>query len=530
MHKGQRLYSTTVGYYSHLEGARYISPIATGARFPQLVELHEAQHEYLALANCTDGLGRLFALVIDAGKEELSPRHKKDIERLFSVIYRHTVDVHEIVATYVSFLAFSWMNRQGVRDARLDLPPFYRNALQEAEAAFGPIDDARVGAHDGQLLLYCAEAAMNVPYPMNVIGFDKLDECIELVAANSPNARLRRILSRVSPMWQKGGILRRSSIFAGLRTDVDSGAFQLATFQRIREGFPDLQFITFHERPTLFREWVNQLSSHAELHGYKFLGDIRVLAHPEDTAVRRMTANISLPGLRTEDPLDLSLARLNYSPESLLEMRFVADLCAKDGCRLFCHVIAEVGKTGDSTPCYCFCFSTRPVGGRTLILRETQAVTASGFPPFVVKCSFQELTAALATVPKNAIILKIDERCGVGRAVELALTGNAVFLLAHDTTAWNLINLVRAAAETQRVILGRVRLQGDEFSVFLATFERDRVCLIAPITKSGTMYIERALGGVGNVVFPGSEDDVKAGMLVPWEVTRDIINTCFIWE
>ena len=66
---GPRLYATTAGYYSHTEGARYISPLVTGAQFPDLVELHESQHEYLALANATDGVARLFAGVVARSEE-----------------------------------------------------------------------------------------------------------------------------------------------------------------------------------------------------------------------------------------------------------------------------------------------------------------------------------------------------------------------------------------------------------------------------------------------------------------------------
>ena len=510
MRNEKKLYSTTVGYYSHGEGARYITPVATGARFLQLVELHESQHEYLALANSTDALGRLFGAVLEAGSDTLRRQHKEGIRQLLSVIHEHTVDVHETLATYVSFLAFKLFNPTHTREARGDLPPFYRNVLETAEAAFGAIDDPKVDVHDGLLALYSAIAAMNVIYPIDVVRFDALSECSELVRKHSPRTRFKTILSRVRPRWQSGGIFSRISIFADLPADAQTEQLHAAADQRIRAACPDIPFVAFREHPTMMREWMAGLAADASKQKYAFLANAKVEAHPEDTAIRRMTANISLPGLPTEFPLDLSLVKLNYTPCSLDEFTRVANTCSVKDHWLFCHVITEPGEEGSVA---CFCFDVRIDRG-----------PCSG--PFVVRCSLQELLASLAMIPRGTVILKIDEREEINYAIELARTGSPVFLLAHDARAWNLVRLIRRAADTQKVTLGRMRIKGDEFSVLLATFERDRVCLVAPTTMQGTFLIGDELKDTRNMVFPQNENELKRSLPASWEAITCLTASC----
>src|SRR6267378_3508280 len=124
---GRPLYSTTVGYYSYREGARYLSPLHSDPRFPDLVDHHESTHADLALSNVTDGIGHLFAAVL--GDEQLSSEDRSRIDKLFSAIHQHTVWVHEVVATYMSFLLFTIRDRTRGQDARKTLPPFYESAL-----------------------------------------------------------------------------------------------------------------------------------------------------------------------------------------------------------------------------------------------------------------------------------------------------------------------------------------------------------------------------------------------------------------
>src|SRR5690349_17474728 len=161
-----RLYSTTLGYYSHSEGARYISPIATGFQFPDLVELHESRHEHLALGNATDELAQFFVKVIEWGAEELHRDHEASIRSLFGVIHEHTMYVHEVIATWASFCIFAKKHPEDLKPARKALPPFYEGVLRDGEAAFGSVTDPRIDSTDALLAFSCAHAAMNLLYPV----------------------------------------------------------------------------------------------------------------------------------------------------------------------------------------------------------------------------------------------------------------------------------------------------------------------------------------------------------------------------
>src|SRR4030067_365940 len=99
--------STIAGYYRDATGARYISPLVSGAAFPDLVDMHESQHRLFAHSNIVDCVGRFFAEAYKFGSGRLSPPPKKLIGMLFETIHRNSMRTHEFVATYTSFLDFA---------------------------------------------------------------------------------------------------------------------------------------------------------------------------------------------------------------------------------------------------------------------------------------------------------------------------------------------------------------------------------------------------------------------------------------
>jgi hypothetical protein len=56
------------GYFSHLHGATYLSPIHHSSNLPtELIELHETIHQNLSSNNTTDLLARIFSFIRPAG-------------------------------------------------------------------------------------------------------------------------------------------------------------------------------------------------------------------------------------------------------------------------------------------------------------------------------------------------------------------------------------------------------------------------------------------------------------------------------
>jgi hypothetical protein len=177
--------SSIAGYYSHTQGARYLNPFSSGAKFPMLVELHETLHEYLAHGNATDALGRLYTGVLAFGDGLLRPDHRQSINELLQTIHENTVNTHELVATYLSLLLFSSRHPEDVSAARAELDDFYQEVLQAAEAAFGGINDTRLDASIITATLACAVAALNPPFPTEIVRFHRLSDCRQFVEQNS---------------------------------------------------------------------------------------------------------------------------------------------------------------------------------------------------------------------------------------------------------------------------------------------------------------------------------------------------------
>ena len=257
-----KLRSSTAGYYSHTEGARYISPFSSGARFPQLVELHESQHEYLAHGNWTDTMARLIQ-ACRVGRRSPSADHRQEINELLQTIHQNTVYTHELIATYLSFLLFSSRHPKDVSAARAELDGFYRKILLVAEAAFGKINDPRLDASMITATLACAVAALNPPFPPEIVRFNRLSECRRFVEQNSPDRRMRLFLKGLRPAWQQ------ESIFSSLH-GLSSSDVQATVWANLRSRFPKVESVT--DRPTILREWATILKEDARNYSYEFFG------------------------------------------------------------------------------------------------------------------------------------------------------------------------------------------------------------------------------------------------------------------
>jgi hypothetical protein len=506
-----RLYATTAGYYSHVEGARYIDPLVTGAKFPQLVELHEAQHEYLALANATDSIGRLYAGVLDWGSKELRKEHLNAIQQLFSAIHGETMFVHEVIATYVSFVLFYSRDPQGVAAARQQLPKFYEEALSTAERSFGRVGDERLRADMIGVPVWCAIAALNIPYPTGVSCFDRIPACIAFIRKWSPNDRFRMILGRVRPAWEV------SSIFHDLSSDAEDSDLQAAAFDRIREAVPTVAFFSHHERPTFFRDEAAAVIADSQKYGYRFLEGRIVQPHPEDSAVQRLGTRIELPGLRPEEPLDYSLVRLRYARGTLEELESTARICASTGRRLFAHafVLPSDGTSNDDErQAGVVCFGTGWHGGTRIV-------------PYVANAKLGELLEVLRRVPLSSVVVKVDERWGNSVAVRLSETGQPVFVLAHDPRPQNIVVRLRNASAAQVIKLSHVRLTDDGYSVLMVNFTKDGYWMLSPITALRLELIENEIGGLPNIEYTSSEEEVLRLLPLDHTVFSELVATCF---
>lgn len=200
-----KLYSTSDVYYTQTHGARYSAPLLSKGNYPTLLELHSSMHSYLALANFSDGIGRLYGGVVLEGADSLRVEHRQQIEDLFAALCNHTCRTHELISTYLSFLIFQVKHSEEANGARESLARPYAELLRPAEAAFGDIHDPRFHRDLVPAIMACAIAALNLPFPDDVARFDYLPECTKFIIRHSPDTRrVRRIPHRLSAARHRG--------------------------------------------------------------------------------------------------------------------------------------------------------------------------------------------------------------------------------------------------------------------------------------------------------------------------------------
>jgi hypothetical protein len=341
-----KLYSTNDGFYIHNIGARYSAPLLSDDKFPSLVELHGSTHSYLALANLSDAVGRLYGGVVISGADSLRADHRQQIDRLFAALCGQTCRTHELIATYLGLVMFRSKHPDEAMAARKSVEAPYAALLRSAEAAFGNTDDPRLYGNLFPAVMACAIAALSPPFPDDIARFDYLPECTEFLIRHSPDRRFDNFLQQIKPAWEHG------SVMANLG-ELDLEEVQPAMFAALRTVCPEIEFATYDERPTRFREWASALVEDGQKHSYQFMASFGVSPHPPDTAISRLSGRVEIPGLTPEDPCDLSLRSTGYAKGSPAELSAVASACVKQGATAFWHVFAFT----ESNEANVFCFA-----------------------------------------------------------------------------------------------------------------------------------------------------------------------------
>jgi hypothetical protein len=348
-----RRWAALAGYYSPSEGARYVSPLVSGTKFPHLVEMHESMHRYLALNNYTDGYGRLLTAFLQ--QEELREDHRKLIYALMQTIDDTTSYCHELVATYSSFQMLALASSPAeVTGARKELPGSYAALLDAGEEAFGRLgnDSAESMAKIVMVVLACAIAALNLPYEMERASFGQIVRVREFIADNSPDQRFKAILGRFTPPDSPGSVLVELP-------NIGNEDVQAFTFNIIRRLVPTLRFIVVDpERPTLLRQWFSDWRMECEKYGYTFMRDAEILDQPEDVAIEQMGAQLDMPALseawpavNEALPLDLMLTIPQKFERNLRRLAAEARALAIRGGRLYVTV-TPIGERSETLLVY----------------------------------------------------------------------------------------------------------------------------------------------------------------------------------
>jgi hypothetical protein len=312
------------GFFTLGHGARVLSPIHTGSRFPEAVELHEVMHQNLAVNNMTDGIGRIFSLISDLGKRELGFRHKWRITSLLKTIGRQTRFTHEVIANYYTMLIVANKDLERAREMRRELPSDYEAFVAAGERAFGSIFDSRTLEKLHSILWvapWVAIAALNMRYDPQTFRFTSLKQGTRFLRQNSPDERFEQLLDVLRPHWDSTGLL--SDLIANWDC-TGAPEFQARVFERLRAGLPGLRFQSMLETPRFMREIFEAVEPEAARFGYEFFDILRKMAQAPDAEKVSdfYGASVSLPGLEDSHPRDLTMVQVKYAwvaPFALVE-------------------------------------------------------------------------------------------------------------------------------------------------------------------------------------------------------------------
>ena len=499
-----KLYTANNGCYIHNSGAQYSAPLFSNNKFPTLLELHRSQHEYLALANLSDAVGRLYGGVVLSGADSLKTEHRQQADRLFAALYNHTCRTHELVATYLSFVMFRANYRDEAEEARKSLAAPYAALLQFAEAAFGSIDDPQFHGGIFPVIMACAIAALNPPFPDDVAKFEYLPECAEFIVRHSPDDRFETFLRQLRPPWEPGSVMANAVV-------LDPEEAQAAMFATLRSIHPEIEFVTFAERPTRFREWAQALINDGQKYSYHFLDSFQVKAHPPDTAISRLGGQVEMPGLTPGEPRDLSLISTGYAKGSPPELSAVAHACVEQDATAFWHVFASTERNDANV----LLFALDSDGHQVAI-------------PIAVALPLDELVQLLAEIPPRHLVVKIDDRWGEDATRQLVTTGHPVFRLPHDTSPANINEFIRIAANEQNVSLTIQQLSGGPGFSVCAYLHQDRYALLAPATELGAELLYKELHEIEAVSILRSKDSIPELLKIDVGVFEKTLTTCFV--
>ncbi len=505
--QGHNIYFDQVsGYYSHQTGARYLNPLESGSRFPELTELHESYHRELAHFNFVDGIGRIFTTIYLIGKKSLKKSHLKSIEVLLETIHINTNYVHELTATYLSFYVFQSHNPKDYASARKQLPRLYSEVLEAGELAFGDIGDNRVPDSIATIVYACAVCSMNLDCRFDQIKFDNISKLSDFISLENPNLRFKSVLKRLTPYWNE------DSLLAGINfKEKNLRTLQSVVFEVLRKQFPEFPFFTRHEKPGFIREPVNSLKIDGIAHGYKFMNMISVDPPMQDLVEEKFGTQIEYANLESWEPIDLSI-KIKYEDVEFSDLDQIYDQVLSQEGDIYCHVLLPPESNEVTLLCL-------PYAGPKRKIRVK---------PFAVTCISQDLISYFTRSPKTSMFFKIDERLSMNIGKQLSNAGNFVFRLLKDTSPKNILNILRKESMDQIVSVIRLNLLGDNFSILLALLSKSGYAILTPITKLGTRILSKEIENNLNIIAYKNDREFFYDFKISPQSLRGLIYTTYV--
>lgn len=480
----QRTSEVCLGYYDSFGDPKLISPIHTFNDFPQLTELHESIHKYLAECNNTDALCRLFTHILRTGQSEINNVHREAIEIFTRIVHKHSALVHETVATYLSMLPYSVTEPDRIKIVRRRLPPFYRGALEAGEAAFGQLEEnssPEFGTIAHPIVLGAGIAAMNLDYRNIPVSLSDLTDCCRFVESNPPDQRFRQILNKLRP-FSSAGILAET--FDETR-EKDVDAQQQCFYLKLRRVLPSLRFVPNHKEGNVWlHQLVGALREELNRYGYRRAAANTFLIKPKhDNVHEGMGTRVEIPGIEPNFPLDASLLKLPYQEGSLDDLDSALQTCVATGAILCGHLLP-------SAPITTWGFAKRQDCVLSWFLMPPGLTTFAGLKGlsgfFYTQSQFSDILRHLRGGTVGSVILKIDERLANRDLEAITGTGHYVIVLIHDNTPRHVVELIEGLARVSPV---------DVVEVAMA-FESYRAILVRP--RGRLTYFVAPLGGLGS--------------------------------
>jgi hypothetical protein len=474
--------SRELGEFDHLHGAKYLSPPHINARFPELVELHETIHQTLAVNNFTDGICRLFSLILEYGRSELRLVDRWRIERLLEAAHAESVFAHEVTANYYSFLLFAVRHPGSAAEARKDLPPGYEALLCAGEAAFGAISDPRTIENSIKILWvvpWIAIAALNLDYNFDTLRFSSLGKCRRFIRANSPDRRYRRLLQSLRPHWDCAGILSNLiSAWDGSHPE----QLQEKVHANLRRNQPDLLFQATTARPKYLREAFEVIENSAAERRYQFFDGLREMAQSPDAG--KVTpfygASVLLPGLPVGATPDYTINSLDYISVTPAAITKSAELLR--GSSIFLALLVMRGAPAD------------PENTAFVLGYPTRAGGSLMGPPFQLTAPVNQLANLLRKVTPGLLVIKIDERDSILQQ-KLEVTGHWIVTLLAVTAYGHVLEVLRRIADADSVEVFFLDLSPErEYVAIVMKPKGRRVCYAAPATKLGRNAVAHEAG------------------------------------
>ena len=246
--------------------------------------------------------------------------------------------------------------------------------------------------------------------------------------------------------------------------------------------------------------------------GYDDFNDLNITWTNSESTLEN-GAKIAYPELDDILPRDMSLIDNAFENSSIEDLLINAVQCFRDEQRcIFCHVFV----LNDLLDLKVLCFVSEP-------FRKCKKN-----PPFGFVCHISLFKAVLVILPRQAIVLKIDERCFPDIWHELEIVDHPIFVLAHDTRPKNIIKLLENIARTQAIDVIALTIKRDRFSIFVAHASTDEYCILAPVTGFGVDVLSTSLGHLSNVRPFKKGDDLLASIKLNRLFFDELLFTTYV--